>query len=483
MLDVKLISRICSWLLLVALSWSLVSCGNNLETIDTSATEQSSVPPQEEKLTEVAPPILIEQLRQSLEQYQPQVTILSPKMDEILPSTTVNVQVQVGDLPIFQNPELKLGPHLHLIVDNETYGAVYDVDKPIVLTDLTPGTHTLRLFASRPWHESFKNEGAYAQTTFHVLTKTNENNPDPSLPLLTYSRPKGTYGAEPIMLDFYLTNAPLHLVAPEEIADWRIRVTANGQSFLLDTWQPIYLQGFKPGKNWVQLEFIDGAGNNIPNVFNNTARLITYEPNGQDSLAKIVRGEVELEAVRGIVDQNYQVPSSPPITDQEEIPGVEAETTVVEPTEEATFTDEPTVEEIPVEKEIPVEEEVTVEEPIVEEEVTVEENSQSIFEFFNPFGKVESIEEEASKVEEVPVTEEPSAVEPVVGEEVTVPEEEETPVVESIEEEVTLEEDEVPVAEEEETPVVESMEEENTVEEDEVPVVEEEEIPVVESIE
>ncbi len=434
MLDVKLISKICSWLLLIALSWSLVSCGNPLETIDKSAIEQSSVPAQSEKLTEVAPPILIEQLRQSLEQYQSQVTILSPKTDEILPSTTVNVQVQVGDLPIFQNPELKLGPHLHLIVDNEPYGAIYDVSQPIVLTDLTPGTHTLRLFASRPWYESFKNEGAYAQTTFHVLTKTNENNPDPSLPLLTYSRPQGTYGAEPIMLDFYLTNAPLHLVAPEEIADWRIRVTVNGQSFLLDSWQPIYLQGFKPGKNWVQLEFIDGAGNNIPNVFNNTARLITYEPNGQDTLAKIVRGEFELEAVRGIVDQNYQVPPSPPITDQEEIPGVEVETTVVEPTEEDILTEKPTVEEIPVEEEVPV----------AEEEET-------------PVG--ESLEEEATLGEEIPVTEEPSVVEPVVVEEVPVTEEEETPVGESMEEETTVEEEDFPVVEEEETPVVESIEE------------------------
>jgi hypothetical protein len=70
--------------------------------------------------------------------------------------------------------------------------------------------------------------------------------------VLTYSRPTGSYGAEPIMLDFYLTNAPLHLVAQEnpddEIADWRIRVTVNGESFVLDRWQPVYLKGFKPGK-------------------------------------------------------------------------------------------------------------------------------------------------------------------------------------------------------------------------------------------
>ncbi|HAG84166.1 MAG TPA: hypothetical protein DCL61_24170, partial [Cyanobacteria bacterium UBA12227] len=168
----------------------------------------------------------------------------------------------------------------------------------------------LRVFASRPWHESFKNEGAYAQTTFHLFTKSAENNPSPNLPLLTYSRPQGSYGAEPIMLDFYLSNAPLHLVAQEnaedDIADWRIRVTANGQSFVIDRWQPVYLQGFQPGKNWVKLEFLDEQGNPVKNVFNNTVRLISYEPNGKDTLARLVRGELSAKAARGIIDPNYK---------------------------------------------------------------------------------------------------------------------------------------------------------------------------------
>jgi len=63
------------------------------------------------------------------------------------------------------------------------------------------------------------------------------------------------------MLDYYLTNAPLHFVAQEDenIADWRIRVTVNGNNFVLDRWQPIYLKGFKPGQNWVQIEYLTSA--------------------------------------------------------------------------------------------------------------------------------------------------------------------------------------------------------------------------------
>src|SRR5919199_1054834 len=314
--------RLISFLMAAVLSWGLVSCsgspgGSSGSGIDTpeGLNKESAKPQLLGQLSEVAPPPAIQKLSQTLEAYQPQVAIISPRADEILLDTTVSVQFQVQDLPIFKDPDLGLGPHLHVILDNQPYQAVYDLDKPIVFEDLPPGTHTLRVFASRPWHESFKNEGAYAQTTFHVFTKSTDNNPDPALPLLSYSRPTGSYGAEPIMLDFYLTNAPLHLVAQEnpndDIADWRIRATINGESFVLDRWQPIYLKGFKRGKNWVKLEFLDEQGNPVKNVFNNTVRLISYEPKGKDTLSKLVRGELSAETARGIVDPNYKAAPTP----------------------------------------------------------------------------------------------------------------------------------------------------------------------------
>ncbi len=268
------------------------------------------------KIAEASPPIALQELRQALDNYQPQVTILSPRKNEVLADNTVSVRFLVKDLPIFKNETFGLGPHLHVLLDNHSYQAVYDTSQPLIFNDLEPGTHTIRAFASRPWHESFKNEGAFVQTTFHVLTKTQDNSPNPELPLLTYSRPQGTYGAEPILLDFYLTNAPLHLVAQadatDDIADWRIRCTVNGDSFVIDRWQPLYLKGFKPGKNWVQLEYLDDKGNPVQNVFNNTVRIVDYQPNGDDTLAKLVRGDLSAADVRGIVDPNYVPPTPTP---------------------------------------------------------------------------------------------------------------------------------------------------------------------------
>jgi hypothetical protein len=264
------------------------------------------------KMAEVAPPPIIQELRRELDIYQPQVKILSPNADEVLQDTKVSVRLQVQDLPTFQNEALELGPHLHLMLDNQPYGAVYDPKQPIVFDNLEPGTHTIRVFAASPWDESFKNEGAYAQTTFHLFTKTPENKPDLSKPLLTYSRPKESYGAEPILLDFYISNVPLHLVAQEDeeddIPDWRIRCTVNGESFIFDRWEPIYLKGLKPGKNWIQMELLDDQGNPFPNAFNNTVRLINYQPGGQDALSKLTRGEISGTIARSIIDPNYEPP-------------------------------------------------------------------------------------------------------------------------------------------------------------------------------
>jgi hypothetical protein len=313
----KLVSQLVgSWLVLM-LTIGMTSCdapGERLDRIATTSNQNiptsspATLTTTDGPLSEVNIPESISSLAPSLEKFQPQVQILSPKPDEILSDDRVTIELQVNDLPLFKHPELGLGNHLHVILDKQTYQGVYDLKEPLVFKNLTPGTHSLRVFASRPWHESFKNEGAYAQTTFHVLTKTAENNPDPQKPLLTYSRPVGTYGAEPIMLDYYLTNAPSHLVASgsaDSLPDWRIRVTVNDRAFILDRWAPIYLQGFKPGKNWVRLELVDDRGNPIPNVYNDTVGLVNYDPQSKDALAKLIRGELSPNLARALVEPGY----------------------------------------------------------------------------------------------------------------------------------------------------------------------------------
>lgn len=330
----KIIKVVVSFVITGLIVLGLISCGDrSVAEIrnQNEAQSGSSLASRSSNVSEVSPPAVIQQLRQSLETRRPQVTILSPQPDEIFQDNTVNVRLQVQDLEIFKNKDFNLGPHLNIILDNQPYINIYNLSEPVVFSDLAPGTHTLRVFATYPWEESFKNEGAYAQTTFHIFAKDNNNSPALDKPLLTYNTPQGTFSTEPVLLDFYLTNAPLHLVAQANqqtnIADWRIRCTINGESFILDRWQPLYLQGFQPGRNWVQLEFIDEQGNSLPNVFNNTVRVVNYEPTTTDTLGRLIKGQISIAEARGIVDSNYvyEAPSVIPTPTPSPTPEVEPE--------------------------------------------------------------------------------------------------------------------------------------------------------------
>ncbi|CCI14954.1 FHA domain containing protein [Microcystis aeruginosa PCC 9806] len=375
----------------------LTACGDRLTATDLPSSETPHLPVVQGRISEVAPPALIQELRPSLERYAPQVTILSPLAEQVFDDPQVTVKLQVSDLPIFQDDTLKLGPHLSLIVDNEPAAAIYDLKQPIILENLAPGTHTLRVLALSPWQESFKNDGAFAETTFHILTKTGKNAPDNNLPLLTYSSPQGIYGAEPILLDFYLSNAPLRLSntanGDNNLQNWRIRVTVNGESFLLDTWEPIYLKGFAKGNNWVQLEFIDGKGNKIENEFNTSVRVISFDPSYQDGLSQLVRGDLSPTIARSIVDPNYKtLPSL-----EEETPVIEPETPIVEETPVVEAEKPPIVEpETPILEETPV---IEPETPILEETPVIEPESPIVEEKPVETETIEKVEETPEAIE------------------------------------------------------------------------------------
>ncbi|MEL6929012.1 MAG: hypothetical protein AAFO95_10285, partial [Cyanobacteria bacterium J06600_6] len=301
------------WKIIVSilLFCSLTSCKqlqfSNLPNSDFNQ-ESSELSSSSSDLREVTIPRTISELEKNLEQYNPVVEIISPQTGEIFEQANIEIELKVTDLPLFQDDRLKLGNHLAVVIDNETLLPIYDLEKPTLVDNLTPGTHTLRAFAVKPWGESFKTQGAYAQTTFNVLTETNSNEPDVNQPLLTYNSPLGTYGAEPILLDFYLKYP--EFVSGKNINNTKntsVKATINGTSFIVKKWQPYYLTGFKQGENWVQLELIDELGNSIENTFNNTVRVFNYDPQQQDALAKLVTNKIPIAEAKSIVEQNYYI--------------------------------------------------------------------------------------------------------------------------------------------------------------------------------
>lgn len=171
------------------------------------------------------------------------------------------------------------GQHVHFIVDDQPYRALYDVSGTVSvdLAGLEPGLHLLRAFPSRQWHESVKSDGAFAFTWFRLGDTAAVDSVDPGAPMLTYSRPKGTYsgaGADSVMVDFYLANAELgsgegsHAVrlTVDDTLDWE-----------LTRWVPHYLLGLEEGTHTFRLELLAPDGTAVPGDHNATEREIVIE--------------------------------------------------------------------------------------------------------------------------------------------------------------------------------------------------------------
>ena len=246
----------------------------------------------------------------------PAIAVIEPRDGSTITGSTVNLRVRLsGDLKGYKpgkDPQTGMGNHIHVILDNQPYEAYYSVDQPFELRNVTEGRHTLRVFPSRPWHESYKNEGAFQLVTFTVKGGGDASRPtttgtgqvmsdnrnasatpdparegkemspsqagaiDPQKPLLTYSRPKGEYKgveADPIMIDFWLANAKL----TGDGGQYRVRYAVDGgEARFLDKWEPLWLSGWSGGKHTVRLELVDPNGNVVDNGgYNATSREIT----------------------------------------------------------------------------------------------------------------------------------------------------------------------------------------------------------------
>jgi hypothetical protein len=242
----------------------------------------------------------------------PTLRFVEPRDGAVVNSSTVRVRLELGgDLRGYKtmmDPETKMGNHIHIILDNQPYEAYYNLDREFELRNVADGEHTLRVFPSRPWHESYKNEGAFQMIRFTVRnggadaskpattnanqTMSNANTTatpeakemqtttagavDPKRPLLTYSRPKGDYKgeeAQAIMIDFWLANARL----TGDGGEYRVRYSVDGgEPKFIDRWQPIWISGWADGNRSLKLELVDRDGNVVENGgYNSTTREIT----------------------------------------------------------------------------------------------------------------------------------------------------------------------------------------------------------------
>ncbi|HTN17379.1 MAG TPA: hypothetical protein VL092_06860 [Chitinophagaceae bacterium] len=167
------------------------------------------------------------------------------------------------------------GQHIHFILDNQPYVALYEPKHEITLAKNTE--HYLMCFLSRSYHESVKSKGAATVYHFKIdeqgkLVKLD----DPKTPMLFYSRPKGDYLGKDtanLLLDFYVWNANLG-------ADYKVKTMVSNSSnaqqkeMLIDTWQPMFIQNLGTGKASVSLTLVDKDGNEVQGPMTKVSRNI-----------------------------------------------------------------------------------------------------------------------------------------------------------------------------------------------------------------
>ena len=223
---------------------------------------------------EVAPPLAVQQLQEALEGRRPRLEILSHADGALLPAGPWTLRLQVEDWPLVDAGPLGLGPHVVVQLDG---------DPPLPLTGTTttmrplePGSHRLTVYAARPWGEAVKSPGAQRQIRLHRVAANPLSQPSPGSPQLIAVSPWGTAARTPLLLDWLLLEAPLQNLRSGD-ASWRLRVSLNGDSFLVEQQLPLWLEGWRPGSNAIQLDLLDGLGEPLNPPFNSLVAEVTLQ--------------------------------------------------------------------------------------------------------------------------------------------------------------------------------------------------------------
>jgi len=233
-----------------------------------------SLAPGRSSQQEVAPPLAVQQLQEALEGRRPRLEILSPTDGALLPAGPWTLRLQVEDWPLVDAGPLGLGPHVVVQLDG---------DPPLPLTGTTttmralePGSHRLTVYAARPWGEAVKSPGAQRQIRLHRVAANALSQPAPGSPQLIAVSPRGTAASTPLLLDWLLLEAPLQNLRSGD-ASWRLRVSINGDSFLVDQQTPLWLEGWRSGSNAIQLDLLDGLGEPLNPPFNSLVAEVTLQ--------------------------------------------------------------------------------------------------------------------------------------------------------------------------------------------------------------
>jgi len=290
--------------------------------LNRSPTAEGAIPSEgpSGRLQEVAPPGAVQQLKRQLTGRHPQLTLISPADDSVINSDVVELVLAVQDWPVSRDSDLGIGPHVVVQVDDRPLIRVdqlIDGDVRLDLDDLTPGSHRFSAWAAYPWGEAVTAPGGSVQGRLHLWQRLNETQPSADAPWVVPVPPTDQQNQQPLMLDWLLWNAPLQNLRDGD-GRWRIRISVDGDSFLTDHQEAIWLKGTGSQGTTLQVELLNGQGEPLQPVFNN--RLVRLEDGSRHRPAwlKPRLNEDELERLSGM-PQKERVEPEPSSNDSPEL--------------------------------------------------------------------------------------------------------------------------------------------------------------------
>ena len=358
--------------LLVAALMLLAGC-NRVAASRSSSPAPAPLPVQgpSGRLQEVAPPAAVQQIQAALAERQPQVSIQIPRDGSDLPGGPVKLQVQIRDWPLVDAGVLGLGPHLVVQVDDlapqrltTSRSGQFPTRLDAELPPLGPGSHRLTAYAAKPWGEVVKSPGAWDQVRVNRVAANPLATPQLGTPQLIGVSTADLVGREPVLLDWLLIDAPLQGLRDND-GSWRLRVTVNGDSFLVDQNSPLWLKGWHSGSNSVLMELVDGRGAPLNPPFNTLVSEVTI--NSSSPTPSWQRGHLNASELAQLLGEEPATLAAPE-PEPEPVPEAPVEAIEISPTPASEPQSPPEPEASP-EPESPAEPEPLIEpEPLPEQE-------------------------------------------------------------------------------------------------------------------
>ncbi len=166
------------------------------------------------------------------------------------------------------------GQHIHFIMDNKPYQALYKPENTVTLP--INSEHYLLSFLSRSYHLSVKSKDASVLVHFKI-DKDGKYIEMESVkePMLFYSRPKGEYAGKDtqnVLLDFYVKNATLAADA------YKVKVNVGDTTFTVDKWQPYFIKNAPMGDLNLKITLLDATGKELTGDNTSIERSVALKP-------------------------------------------------------------------------------------------------------------------------------------------------------------------------------------------------------------